>query len=485
MMRILLANLLWFFSTLQSFMLFSLMLHFPKAAQQNCAKRRRHDNRILFYQPTSGSTGKVKWIPYTKALQQEFIRAINPWLAGNFIRHKSLFLKRQYWCISPAAPLKVPENCTTQDNFNDDRAYLSKLQRFVTRTVFVSTPDLSRELTEDEYRKQTLLHLLSAEDLGLISIWHPSFLLILLDYAAQHAEILCEAIATGDWGDDAQHPKQPRKADKIAKALSGRHFEKLWPKLTVISCWDQTRAAGDADKLRQLFPRIQVEGKGLLATEGVVTIPWFGQQQIAAIRSHNLHFKRINTNTIQEETQELEVYQLVPGEHYSVLLSCGNGLEKYSLGDIVRCTGKVGKTPTLEFLYRHGVCDLHGEKLHAAHAEHMIERMENLHGKFSFAMLMPSPAKDRYCFFYEGAVSEDLSEIAETELLEHYAYRDARFKGQLKPLQVIRIHKAMERYRAILSVPGGAKNPPLYCPQDQNKWTELFAEMCLARIMNS
>ena len=42
-----------------------------------------------------------------------------------------------------------------------------------------------------------------------------------------------------------------------------------------------------------MFPGTEIEGKGLLATEGVVTIPWFGRR-VAAVTSHNLAFERVD-----------------------------------------------------------------------------------------------------------------------------------------------------------------------------------------------
>ena len=47
----------------------------------------------------------------------------------------------------------------------------------------------------------------------------------------------------------------------------------LWPRLRVVSCWDQGRARAEADTIRRWFPRARVQGKGLLATEGVVSVP--------------------------------------------------------------------------------------------------------------------------------------------------------------------------------------------------------------------
>src|SRR5260370_15408804 len=47
----------------------------------------------------------------------------------------------------------------------------------------------------------------------------------------------------------------------------------FWPLLDTISCWTSASAAPFARRLQSLFPGVQIPGKGLLATEGVITIP--------------------------------------------------------------------------------------------------------------------------------------------------------------------------------------------------------------------
>ena len=40
---------------------------------------------VRLFEPTSGSAGAAKWIPYTSSLQNEFQRAIRAWVAGLFL----------------------------------------------------------------------------------------------------------------------------------------------------------------------------------------------------------------------------------------------------------------------------------------------------------------------------------------------------------------------------------------------------------------
>ena len=59
---------------------------------------------VLLLQPTSGSTSGTKLIPYTASLQDEFGRAIDPWIWSLYSTWPKLLLGRHYWTISPTTP---------------------------------------------------------------------------------------------------------------------------------------------------------------------------------------------------------------------------------------------------------------------------------------------------------------------------------------------------------------------------------------------
>lgn len=475
-MPLFLANLLWFLSALPDLILFILLLPFPRQAQIIALRRRTPENtgEVLFHEPTSGSTGPTKWIPFTPALKREFLAGINPWIALLFLRHPGLFWTKQYWSISPVPALLVPDGIKLKPDPTDDSSYLSPLQRCVSRTIFCTPFGAGCISDPRRYAFLTLLAMLSARDLGLISVWHPSYLLILLEQASETADELAAALSGGDWGDDRTHAPMPDRAREVLEVLKRRDFAALWPRLQVISCWDQARAAGDAARLRTLFPRVDVQGKGLLATEGIVTLTWPDGRHVAASLSHTLHFRAYS-----EADDAVADDALIPldgvrkGGVYTVFLSTGNGSELYPLNDVVRCSGFLVQTPCFDFLYRSGgVCDLRGEKLHTGQAERLIAELERRFALFSFAMLIPARTLDRYIFLYDCAAPPDparLADAVEEILKRNIYYNDARCKGQLKPVELRFRPGAMAAFRALKSgVSGGVKPPPLFIPPDGN-----------------
>src|SRR5207249_3743354 len=146
------------------------------------------------------------------------------------------------WAVSPLArrqevtPGGVPIGL-------DDTDYLGWLSRSVSRAVMAVPSETGRAANMDACRQATLDHLARCPDLRLISVWNPSFLTILLD----------------------RLPARARPSD-------------LWPKLRLISCWTSAGAARFVGEVKERFPGVTIQGKGLLATEGVVSIPLIGRR---------------------------------------------------------------------------------------------------------------------------------------------------------------------------------------------------------------
>jgi len=474
MMR-LIANVLWFLSMLPDDVGFRIAVHFPRWAQRRVRRRRKPTTEadILLLEPTSGSTGGTKWIPYTRQLRREFLRAVNPWVAALYLRHPSLFFKTHYWSVSPYTAVRQPE-MGQRHGFAEDRDYLSPLQRSLTRHLFPVPASLATVQDPHTHSLLTLLHLIAAPSLGIISVWHPSYLLILLSVATREVEVITQALSSGQWPGGYTHRPNPKRAQDADAFLRRQDYAALWRGLTVISCWDSAFAASDADRLRKLFPRAEVQGKGLIATEGIVTIPW-RNRHVAAITAHTLLLDPYDRDTGRgDPTRRIPVCDAQEGGSYSVVLTTGNGFTDYPLGDVVRCVGHVARTPCLEFQFRGGgVVDLQGEKLHAGHVAEILACLAARHGAFRFAMLMPRTDRGGYIFVCaENDVCPE--DGLETLLCGNYHYRHARNLRQLAPVQVCGCPDALAVFCAVTRCPPVAvKVPHLYIPLDSSEWHDL------------
>src|SRR5262249_38271918 len=102
----------------------------------------------------------------------------------------------------------------------------------------------------------------------LISVWHPSFLTLLLDALPAMWDRLLDEIKNG--GVIARGPK---RADELRRT-DPFHPETMWPNLALISCWGDAAAEMALADLKNRFPKTPIQSKGLLATEAFVTIPF-------------------------------------------------------------------------------------------------------------------------------------------------------------------------------------------------------------------
>src|SRR6185295_10242297 len=142
----------------------------------------------------------------------------------------------------------------------------------------------------------------------------------------------------------------------------------IWPKLALISCWGDGPARSAAESLARRFPHVEVQPKGLIATEAIVTIP-FGGRHPLAIGSHFFEFLDPNGNARLAQ-------QLESGVEYTVVVTTAGGLYRYRLADRVTVDGWCDATPSLRFLGKEdSISDLFGEKLSDAFVAGVLDSL--------------------------------------------------------------------------------------------------------------
>lgn len=420
---------------------------------------------VKLLEPTSGSSGAEKLIPYTASLRKQFQRGVATWIADLFQRRPAVRQGRAYWSISPILGPKRRSPGGLPIGFDDDAAYLGTFEQWALRRLLVMPAAAARIDRIEAFRYVTLLKLLQADDLSLVSIWSPTFLTSLLASLENWSDQICEDIERGGLrGAKGLAPDviralaadcrpMPRRAGHLREVFrtSAPLADKLsqtWPRLSLISCWADAAAALPLDELHTLFPRVEVQPKGLLATEGFVSLPLCDQPAPAlALRSHFFEFVEAPTNAGQatDSPRTLLAHQLDRGEAYRVVLTTAGGLYRYQLQDKVEVVGFLNECPLLRFLGKADrTCDLVGEKLNEPHVHAVLQ--EALKGQRlspRFAMVVPvvgPPARYRlYLQLLASANPLDtvqLRSIVETGLAENPHYRYALGLGQLAPLEI-------------------------------------------------
>jgi hypothetical protein len=398
--------------------------------------------------PSSGSSSARKLIPYNRTLMSELNRAIGPWVVDLYRRRPGLKSGPAYWAISPAELEGVARPSAVPVGFDEDSAYLGgALRRVVNRALAV--PDGIRSVRETAaFKYATLRILLGLRELRLISVWHPSFLTLLVEPAEEHWDRLLADIERGTLS--PQTPMEatvhdaltrelqpdPGRAEELAR-LGPRDLAGIWPRLELISCWGDGRCGDAVGGIRDAFPGVEIQRKGLLGTEAFVSLPFEGRHPVA-VCSHFFEF-------LDDDGHSRLVDQLRLGGEYSVVVTTGGGLYRYRTGDRVRVDGFVQKTPSLRFVGREDhVSDQCGEKLDDAFVSRVLsDVLRPLASEVSFALLAPEDGEDGsgYTLFLECRRDPpvDLAGRLEAGLRLNYHYRWCAKLGQLAPARVFRV----------------------------------------------
>ena len=393
--------------------------------------------------PTSGSTSGRKLIPFTAGFQRELNAAIGPWMVDLFLQHPTVALGPAYWSISPALPA-AGEISAVPIGFDDDSAYLGGLRQRLISAALAAPSALRLVQSVDDSRYLTLLCLLRQAGLRMVSVWHPSFLTLLLDALPACWDELLRDVERGDCQRAARLPSevrravdgraQPRRAAELRHAGPANH-EAIWPHLRVVSCWGDAQAAPPARDLQRRLPGVVVQSKGLLATEAFISIPYRGLHPVA-IRSHFYEFANARGDVRL-------AHELQHGESYRVIVTTGGGLWRYQLGDLVEVDGFVGRTPSLRFLGRNGnVSDVCGEKLAEPFVTGIFESVFAGCGIAPrFALLAPEHGEGGwgYTVFIESDVIGALDLRLDAALRANPHYAHCRDLGQLRGLRVVHL----------------------------------------------
>ena len=336
---------------------------------------------VLLLEPSSGSTSAKKLIPYTKGLKREFSVAIGKWLWDLNKNFPRLKYGQVYFSITPQS---IQNDGIV--GFNSDDEYIGGLLGQMIARKFCVPDSVKNIANMEEFWATTIEYIKRSPNLRFVSIWNPTFLLIMLE-----------------------------KAKMTAK--------ELFPQLEVISCWADGNSKPLAKRLQQAFPGVYIQPKGLLATEGIMTIPIEGVGK-RLTDSHFFEFMDKNGETHLRD--ELDI-----GGEYEIILTTSGGLYRYNIGDIVRYNGNY----CFDFVGKSGnVSDYFGEKLNEVHVRNII-------ADDSFRLLVPSGNK--YTLYTETDVDTDKVDEA---LRENFHYDYCRRLGQLEKVELVKVQKGEQQY---------------------------------------
>ena len=417
---------------------------------------------VELLEPTGGSTTGEKLIPYTNGLKRSFQRAIRVWMWDLLSQCRSVREGYAYWSISPLANQRRSTESGIPIGFDDDSAYLGRHERVLLSKTLAVPPQVAACKSVPVAQYATLFYLLNCRKLGLISVWSPTFLSEMLASLQLHWESLCDDLDTGvirhDYIDSlAEHlqepiPPSPERAAEI-RALMGQGqlprdwVSQVWPELSLVSCWADGPSAPFARKLADSLPGIEIQPKGLLATEAVVSVPLLGRCGAGlAVRSNFLEFQPVDELGSPCEDVLLLADELRPGGRYRVIVTTPGGLYRYQMKDEIEVVGFYDQIPLARFLGKADrVSDIVGEKLSEAFVCQVLECEFHNHDVVPHYYDVMAECDGERCYVLRIADSElagdssrltALREDLERAFRRNPGYRYARELGQLGHMRI-------------------------------------------------
>ena len=379
--------------------------------------------KVLFFETTSSSSGHAKMIPYTAKLKTEFQEAVAVWMVDLYRQYPRAFYGHQYWSLSPPTKEHFSTTSGIPVGIDSDLEYFGKLESLILDKIMAIPSRLSSITKSSDFYFALCSHLLAKDDLSFISVWSPSYLLKVHEFISENLEkLLVQTNVT-----------QGRK-DQIRHGISMGNWKSIFPKLEVMSCWTDAQASLWLPEIRRMMEGVHIQGKGLLATEGVTSIPINGYNNALAFTSHFYEFLDI------ESGETVLSQSVIKGRVYEIILTTGGGLYRYNTHDLVEITGFMASVPCFNFLGRSGGdADMVGEKFSEKHALEILKQLHNdlrLTTAFGF-----HPYKTAQGAGYELLVSSlndgnlIVGEVEHLMKMNPY-YKQAIDLGQLLPLKV-------------------------------------------------
>lgn len=349
---------------------------------------------IRFFETTSGNSGKKKSIPYTSSLLKSFQNLFLLWV-DDVLQSYSLKTGKLFISISPKLESL---------GMNSDLEYLNPWLRKLLGHFLTASPSDFVASDGDDFFRKIAIRLLNDPRLESISIWSPTYFLSLLNFIEENVSDFVTLVSAS-----------------TLENIRIQNWNGIWPELKIISCWTDGSSLTPAQRLKEIFPAVNIQGKGLLSTEAPMTIPWIQANGCVPIWSE------VYLECIDVQGNIKPLYDIAVGDDVEVLVSTKGGLLRYRMGDIVRCTHFYKATPVLKFVRRAGdVSDLVGEKLDSAIVQELFSDLPC--GRWFLAA-----NKDHYIFVSDFEI--DNQEI-ERRLGQSFHYGLARELKQLKSAHV-------------------------------------------------
>jgi hypothetical protein len=326
---------------------------------------------------TSGTTGAAKLIPVTEVCFREYRRAGLLWGLGAVRAHPRNLDGNIFSLVGDWDEYRTAAGISCGSVSGLIRAS----QTYVARAR-CCPPDCAMRVQDVRAKYYLALRLALAQPaVSMAAAANPATLLGLVAVANEHKDSLVRDLADGTFSPPGpvpaavrgelrrllrrRHPGRVRQLEQSIGRAGQLLPRDVWPDLALLGTWTGGTMGAYLRRLPALFGDVAVRDLGLLASEGRMTLPLEDGTPagVLDVASHFYEFIPVEEAEAARPTVLL-AHELREGAAYFILLTTSGGLYRYHIGDVVRCVGRWGEAPVLEFLHKGShCCSLAGEKL--------------------------------------------------------------------------------------------------------------------------
>jgi hypothetical protein len=406
----------------------------------------------VYYHRTSGTVGTPKNIPVTETGLRR-IKHHQQLSAYSQSKGSAVFEGKVFGITGQAIEGKMAGG--TPFGSASGRLYQSQ-SKFV-RSRYVLPPELSGIEDYEARYLAMAVYGLSEPSVTCISTANPSTLVRLLSVINQNPDLILGAIAEGRLPDavspsaafERKLTPSARRSAHLADRLDATGqltYSDIWPDLRGVVTWT---GGSCGVSLRSLSGSLPANSKvielGYVASEVLGTINIDVQRNVCLPTFLDTFFEFTEREAWEGGGADiLSLHELEVGREYYVFVTTADGLYRYAMNDIVRVTGRVKETPTLQFVQKgKGVTNITGEKLYEAQVlEAVMTVMADWNTQSEFFIMLADQENARYTLFVEAKsprdgfgpnLSDDLDRRLRSTNIE---YDSKRGSGRLAPLGV-------------------------------------------------
>jgi len=362
---------------------------------------------VVHYNRTSGTTGTPKDVPITQTGVAE-TRQLSQLGAYALIQQTSIFTGKVF-AIGGAA---VEGHTSDGTPIGSASGLIYRQQSRFVRTRYAIPPE-AFDVQDSELRYVVMaIYGLREQRVSTMATANPSTFVRLLEVINNNSDDILTHIKLGTLPNcEISLPivqANPARAEQLRNLISKRQtltYSDIWPNVKGVVVWCGGSCRFAVSKLRKLLPsKTQIIELGYNASEVRGTINVDINKNLCLPSLQHVYFEFVPVDEWENDQQNfLGLHELQEDTFYYIFITTSSGLYRYNINDVVRVTGKIHATPTLEFVRKgRGVTNITGEKLTESQ---VMEGMEQLCSELSidpdFFVLLADELKSSYVLCIE------------------------------------------------------------------------------------